>query len=44
MKNKILITGACGFIGTKLTKSLLAKNKKIIAVDTQWFGNYLKKK
>jgi len=43
MKNKILITGACGFIGTKLTKSLLAKNKKIIAVDTQWFGNYLKK-
>ena len=43
MKNKILITGACGYIGTKLTTSLLKDGYNVIALDTQWFGNYLKK-
>ncbi len=38
---KILITGACGYVGTELTNELLNK-KKIIALDTMWFGNYLK--
>ncbi|MDB2709249.1 SDR family oxidoreductase, partial [Candidatus Pelagibacter bacterium] len=42
MKNKILITGGCGYIGTKLVNLLLKQNKSVIAVDTQWFGNYLK--
>lgn len=39
---KILVTGACGYHGSKLVPILLNQNHKIIAVDTQWFGNYLK--
>ena len=39
---KILVTGACGYQGSKLVPILLNKKHKIIAVDTQWFGNYLK--
>ena len=38
---KILITGACGYQGSRLVPKLLKKNIKIIAIDTQWFGNYL---
>ncbi len=40
---KILVTGGCGFIGTKLIPSLLARNYKVISIDTQYFGNYLPK-
>lgn len=40
---KILVTGACGYQGSKLIPLLLKNNHKIIAVDTQWFGNKLKK-
>ncbi len=40
---KILITGACGFQGTKIVPILLKKKYKVIAVDTMWFGNRLKK-
>ena len=40
---KILVTGACGYQGSKLVPILLNEKHKIIAVDTQWFGNYLKK-
>ena len=40
---KILITGACGYQGTKLIPLLLAKKHKITAIDTQWFGNRIKK-
>ena len=39
---KILITGACGYIGSVLTNYLLNKNYKIIAIDRQWFGKNLK--
>jgi len=39
---KILVTGACGYQGSKLVPILLNLNHKIVAVDTQWFGNYLK--
>ena len=39
---KVLITGACGYIGSVLTNYLLNKNYKIIAIDTQWFGKNLK--
>ena len=35
---KILITGACGYVGSSLTPYLLKKGHEIIAVDTQWFG------
>ncbi len=39
MKDKILITGATGFIGSNLVKRLLKKNKNIIAVDNNFRGN-----
>lgn len=40
MKN-ILITGACGYVGTVLTEKLLDDGHSITAIDTQWFGNHL---
>ena len=42
---KILITGGAGYKGTVLVKKLLSnkKIKKIIIVDTFWFGNFLKR-
>ena len=40
---KILITGACGYQGTKIVPILLKKKYKVIAIDTMWFGNRLKK-
>ena len=41
----ILIFGGCGYIGTVLVKELIENPKiKITVFDTQWFGNYLKKK
>ena len=44
MIKKILITGGCGYTGTLLIDYLLKKKKyKIICVDTQWFGCFLKK-
>ena len=39
---RICILGGCGYIGTVLSKQLLEKNKVKI-IDTQWFGNKLKK-
>ena len=39
----ILITGGCGFVGTVLTEKLLQDGHRITVVDTQWFGNHLKK-
>lgn len=38
----ILITGACGFVGTNLVPMFLEQGYDITAVDTMWFGNYLK--
>tara|TARA_A100001035_G_C27779882_1_gene501182 strand:+ start:840 stop:1781 length:942 start_codon:yes stop_codon:yes gene_type:complete len=40
---KILITGGCGFIGTKLVYELLKQDCQITVVDTSWFGNFLPK-
>ena len=40
---KILITGACGYQGSKIFPILLQKNYKVIAIDTMWFGNRLKR-
>lgn len=37
----ILVTGACGYKGTVLVPKLLATGYRVIAYDTQWFGNYL---
>jgi nucleoside-diphosphate-sugar epimerase len=38
---KILVTGACGYVGTSLTKSLLDRGHEVVGFDIQWFGNYL---
>ena len=40
---KILVTGGCGYKGSILIPKLLKKNYKVICIDTQWFGNFLKK-
>ena len=44
MKKKILITGGCGYIGTNLVDYLLSKSFSILVIDTQWFGNTLRRK
>lgn len=38
----IIILGGCGYVGTILTNKLLINNK-VKVIDTQWFGNKLKK-
>ena len=40
---KILVTGACGYQGSLLVPRLLKNQIKVVALDTQWFGNYLPK-
>jgi len=38
----LLVTGGCGYIGTRLTETLLARTTHdVTVVDTAWFGNYL---
>jgi len=38
----VLITGGCGYVGTKLTQAVLARTKHNVTVlDTEWFGNHL---
>jgi len=39
---QILVTGGCGYIGSVLVNELI-KKYKVIVIDTQWFGNKLKK-
>lgn len=41
MKKRILVTGACGYKGSVLIPKLLKNGYHIVAVDTQWFGNFL---
>ena len=40
MREKVLVTGGCGYIGTLLVKQLI-KNYEVTVFDTQWFGNFL---
>lgn len=42
MKEHILVTGGCGYVGSKLVPTLLANGYDVTVIDTQWFGNYLK--
>jgi len=38
----ILITGGCGYVGTKLTAAVLARTTApVVVLDTEWFGNHL---
>ena len=39
---KVLLTGACGFKGTVLVPKLLAAGHEVFAIDTMWFGNFLR--
>ena len=38
----VLITGGCGYVGTKLTEAVLARTPhQVTVLDTMWFGNRL---
>jgi len=38
----LLVTGGCGYVGTRLTEALLARtDHEVTVLDTAWFGNYL---
>jgi len=38
----LLVTGGCGYVGTRLTEALLERtDEAVTVVDTAWFGNYL---
>ena len=38
----VLVTGGCGYVGTKLTQALLDRTPhRVDVLDTLWFGNYL---
>jgi len=38
---KVLVTGGCGYKGHVLIPKLLARGYEVIALDLQWFGNFL---
>jgi nucleoside-diphosphate-sugar epimerase len=37
----ILVTGGCGFVGSKLVPKLCELGHNVKVIDTQWFGNFL---
>jgi nucleoside-diphosphate-sugar epimerase len=37
----LLVTGGCGYVGSRLTQRLLDDDHKVTVVDIMWFGNYL---
>jgi nucleoside-diphosphate-sugar epimerase len=38
----VLVTGGCGYVGTKLTQAILDRtDHNVTVIDTQWFGNHL---
>ena len=37
----MLVTGGCGYVGTKLTQALLARDHHVTVLDAMWFGNFL---
>jgi nucleoside-diphosphate-sugar epimerase len=39
---RILVTGGCGYVGTRLTQALLTRtNAGVTVLDTQWFGDFV---
>ena len=41
---RVLVTGGCGYVGTKLTHALLARGHRVTVLDAMWFGNFLSSK
>jgi nucleoside-diphosphate-sugar epimerase len=38
----VLVTGGCGYVGSRLTEALLERtDERVDVLDTCWFGNYL---
>jgi nucleoside-diphosphate-sugar epimerase len=37
----LLVTGGCGYVGSRLTQALLARGHAVTVLDTMWFGNFL---
>lgn len=37
---RVLLTGACGYVGSVLLNKLLMAGHYVEAIDTQWFGNH----
>lgn len=37
----IVLTGGCGYIGSRLAEALLEQGHQVLVVDAQWFGNHL---
>ena len=40
----VLITGGCGYIGSKLVTNLVRSNLDVTVLDTMWFGNSIANK
>jgi len=40
-ERRILVTGGCGYVGSKLTAALLARGERVTVLDAMWFGNFL---
>lgn len=39
---RVLVTGGCGYVGTKLTEALIARTPhEVTVLDVMWFGNRL---
>jgi nucleoside-diphosphate-sugar epimerase len=39
---RVLVTGGCGYVGTRLTQALLDRTAaEVTVLDTEWFGNFL---
>jgi nucleoside-diphosphate-sugar epimerase len=38
---RVLVTGGCGYVGSKLTQALLGRGCDVTVLDTLWFGNAL---
>jgi nucleoside-diphosphate-sugar epimerase len=37
----LLVTGGCGYVGSRLVPKLIEKGYRVSVIDTQWFGNFL---